>query len=153
MKHPHEAPLTAAIGQLLFRRVGASLAEWRPDAVAPVPMHWLRRTLRGSNSAELLGESLARNLAVESAAGCLVRRRHTQPQSGLSPGARTANVRGAFRLRGWADFRGARVLLVDDILTTGATCGEIARVLRRAGAAAVAAAVVARAEGTGSGMR
>ncbi|HUY89879.1 MAG TPA: ComF family protein [Pirellulales bacterium] len=153
MKHSHEAPLTAAIGDLLFGRIGASLAAWRADAILPVPMHWLRRALRGSNSAELLGESLARRLAVPNAAGCLVRRRHTQPQSGLSPGARLANVRGAFRLRKGADFRETRVLLIDDILTTGATCGEIARVLRRSGAAAVSVAVVARASGNDSRLR
>jgi ComF family protein len=147
MKRPHEAPLTTAMGELLFGSIGASLADWRPDAVLPVPMHWLRRALRGSNSAELLGETLSRRLAVPNAAACVVRRRHTQPQSGLSPQARFCNVRGAFRLRKGVDWSEARVLLVDDILTTGATCGEIARLLRRAGAAAAAAVVVARASG------
>lgn len=147
MKHPHEAPLTKAIGELLFDSMGASLADWRPDAVLPVPMHWVRRALRGSNSAALLGETLASRLAVPDAAGCIVRRRHTRPQSGLSPPARFRNVRGAFRLRAGIDWSQTRVMLVDDILTTGATCGEIARMLRKAGVAAVAVAVVARAAG------
>lgn len=147
MKHPREAPLTTAMGELLFGSIDASLTEWRPDAVLPVPMHWLRRAMRGSNSAELLGETFSRRLGVSNAAACVVRRRHTQPQSGLSPSARFRNVRGAFRLRKGVDWSQSRVLLVDDILTTGATCGEIARLVRRAGAAAVAAVVVARASG------
>ena len=147
MKHPHEALLATAVGELLWQRAGDTLAEWRPDAVLPVPMHWLRRAMRGSNSAEWLGETLSRRLAAPSAVGCVVRRRNTQPQSGLSPAARLLNVRGAFRLRRGADFSQRRVLIVDDILTTGATCGEIARLLRQAGAAAVSAVVVARASG------
>ncbi|HVW39622.1 MAG TPA: phosphoribosyltransferase family protein, partial [Pirellulales bacterium] len=148
MKQPREAPLSTAMCELLFASVGDSLAEWRPDAVLPVPMHWLRRALRGSNSAEWLGEVLARRLGVPNAAACVVRRRYTQPQSGLSPQARFRNVRRAFRLRKGVDWSQARVLVVDDILTTGATCGEIARLLRAAGAAAVAAVVVARASGS-----
>ena len=147
MKHPHEAPLAAAIGELLYQRAGDALAAWRPDAILPVPMHWLRRAVRGSNSAEWLGETLSRRSGAPSAAGCLVRRRNTQPQRGLSPAARRLNVRGAFRLRRGSDFSQRRVLIVDDILTTGATCGEIARLLRQGGAAAVAAAVAARASG------
>lgn len=150
MKQPREAPLTIALGELLFASIGDSLAEWRPDAVLPVPMHWLRRALRGSNSAEWLGENLARRLGVPNAAACVVRRRHTQPQSGLSPQARFRNVRGAFRLRKGVDWSQSRVLLVDDILTTGATCGEIARLLRATGAAAVAVAVAVVARATGN---
>jgi predicted amidophosphoribosyltransferase len=108
-------------------------------------MHWLRRVVRGANSAETLGAVLARRLAAPSGVGCLARRRFTRPQSGLSPHARFLNVRGAFRLRPGIDLAEARVLLVDDVLTTGATCGEIAKLLRQAGAAATAVAVVARA--------
>jgi ComF family protein len=145
MKRASEEPLAVALAELLFQRAGAEMCAWRPDAVLPTPMHWLRRAIRGANSAETLGAVLARRLAAPSAAGCLVRRRFTRPQSGLSPHARFLNVRGAFRLRPGVDLAQARVLLVDDILTTGATCGEIAKRLKHAGAAVVAVAVIARA--------
>lgn len=145
MKRSSEEPLAAALAELLFERVGAEIGAWRPDVVLPTPMHWLRRAVRGANSAETLGAVLARRLAAPSGVGCLARRRFTRPQSGLSPHARFLNVRGAFRLRPGIDLAQARVLLVDDVLTTGATCGEIAKLLQRAGAAATAVAVVARA--------
>ncbi len=77
----------------------------------------------------------------------LVRRRNTLPQAGLAPLRRFENVRGAFRVRRPNAVKDARVLLVDDVLTTGATCSEAADVLKQAGAAMVAVAVVARAEG------
>jgi predicted amidophosphoribosyltransferase len=77
----------------------------------------------------------------------LARRRHTAPQASLSRAARLVNLRRAFGPRASYDCRGARVLLVDDVLTTGTTCGEAAAVLLRGGAARVSVAVLARAEG------
>lgn len=77
----------------------------------------------------------------------LIRQRNTLPQARLPPSRRFANVRGAFRIRRPDAVRGARVLLVDDVLTTGATCSEAAKMLKQAGAASVAVAVVARAQG------
>ncbi len=77
----------------------------------------------------------------------LVRHKRTKTQAELAPSLRFANVRGAFRVRRPDAVRGARVLLVDDVLTTGATCSEAARTLKRAGAAWVAVAVVARTQG------
>ena len=77
----------------------------------------------------------------------LVRRRNTLPQASLAPSRRFENVRGAFRVRRPETVKGARVLLVDDVLTTGATCSEAANVLKQAGVAMVAVAVIARAEG------
>jgi predicted amidophosphoribosyltransferase len=92
-------------------------------------------------------------LSIAVAPRLLRRRRRTVPQAELTPPQRWENVRGAFRASrsSWLGcrFAGARVLLVDDILTTGATASESARVLRRAGAAFVAVAVVARAEPPG----
>ena len=84
------------------------------------------------------------NLPLEDAA--LRRVRNTRRQGPMLRTERLRNVRGAFRLRPDAKVRGKRLLLVDDVLTTGATCDEIAKVLRRAGAAAVTVAALARAD-------
>jgi len=143
MKHAHEEPLSAAVGHLLADRWREPLAAWQPDVVTCVPMHWTRRWTRGTNSAEILAEILAANLRLPLANGIVSRRRRTQPQAGLPPTERFNNVHGAFRLRSGASFGGARVLLFDDVLTTGATCGEVARLFKRAGAKQVAVAVVA----------
>lgn len=146
MKRARDEGLSVAVGQLLWGRYGREIADWRPSFVLAVPMHWLRRSMRGTNSAATLAETLAWRLELRRHTRLAVRRRYTQPQSGLSPAERLANVRGAFRLRSNHRVAGASVLLVDDILTTGATCNEIARLLRRAGAERVALVVAARAD-------
>jgi predicted amidophosphoribosyltransferase len=103
----------------------------------------------GVNSPELLAECLGKKLGIP-VVRTLRRRRYTRPQKDVLPHERFRNVRGAFGLRLWHGKRlkDARVLLVDDILTTGATCSEAAKLLKQAGAAVVAVAVVARADGS-----
>jgi len=147
MKRPSGEPLSAAIGHVLGRQRRRELLRFEPDLVMPIPMFWARRLRRGTNSPEILAESVASLLRLSPCVGVLVRRRNTLPQADLPPRERFRNVRGAFGLKPGYNFSGLRVLLVDDILTTGATCSEAARTLREAGAAAVAAAVVARAQG------
>ena len=110
-------------------------------------MHWTRKIWRGTNSPETIAERLARHLDIPLASHLLVRCRRTAPQASLSPSKRLANVRGAFRAARHPDLPGARLLLVDDIMTTGATVNEAAKMLTRAGAAFVAVVVPARAEG------
>ena len=109
-----------------------------------------RRLWRGVNSPEILAQCLSHRLRVPTVRGALVRCRHTVPQHDLLPRERFENVRGAFRLRhrDRARWKDSHVLLVDDILTTGATCSEAARAFKEAGAAAVAVAVVAKAQGS-----
>jgi ComF family protein len=151
MKHANSLPLSTAMGNLLANFRAERLASLRVDAVVPIPMHWRRRLWRGVNSPEVLAARLARWLNVPLADRLLVRRRATRPQADLPHRLRRANLRGAFQVRKHADLPGARILLVDDILTTGATCHEAAKALRAAGAAGVAVAVLARAAGEPSG--
>jgi ComF family protein len=146
MKHPRHENLAMAMGQVLARKRASELSAIGADVVVPVPMHWLRRWRRGTNSAELLARCLGRQLHLP-VGRLLARRKNTTPQSELSPKERFRNIRGAFRVRMPPQFKGARVLLVDDVLTTGATCSEAAAALKKAGAKTVAVAVVARAQG------
>jgi ComF family protein len=145
MKRPANEPLTLAVGRLLAQRRREQLAAFRADMIVPVPMYWRRRLRRGVNSPDVLAECLGAALDLPVRHGVLVRWRNTAPQHGLTPAGRRRNVRLAFRARRKDAVAGARVLLVDDVLTTGATCDEAARTLRRAGAAFIAVAVVARA--------
>jgi ComF family protein len=117
--------------------------EERFDVIVPMPLHWKRRWERGFNQSELLARAIARrwNVPVEQA----VRRvKPTAPQAGLTNAKRRANVSGAFQARKGRRLDRARVLLVDDVMTTGATAAACARVLKRAGAAHVALLAVAR---------
>lgn len=143
-KQPAGEILAKALAKLCIDRHADEWRSWRPDWVAPTPMHWLRRLWRGANAAEIISELIAQKLSTPCATNGVRRRRFTQPQAGLPPRDRRSNLRGAFQVHSGYDFKGARVLVVDDILTTGATLGEIGRVLRSAGAAAVAGAVLAR---------
>lgn len=148
MKRAAGEPLSAAAGEYLVRRRGAQIASLRPELVVPIPMHWRRRLVRQTNSPDLLAERLARFLGVPLLDRALRRCRNTLPQKGLPPRERFENVRGAFHAAAKRDLRGTRILLVDDVLTTGATCSEAARLLKdTCGAKMVFVAVLARAEG------
>jgi ComF family protein len=145
MKHTSHDALSAAMGRLLAERRREELAKAGADVVVPIPMFWWRRLRRGKNSPELLACCLAKSLGIPMQPKVLAWRKNTKLQSSLAPSRRFANVRGAFRVCRPDVVKGARVLLVDDVLTTGATCSEAAKMLKEAGAAMVAVAVVARA--------
>ncbi|MBI3839618.1 MAG: ComF family protein [Planctomycetia bacterium] len=147
MKREDHRALAVAVGDLLAGTHAAGWEALKPDAVVPIPMHWSRRVWRGVNSPETISERLAHHLHIPLARHLLKRRRRTAPQASLPPTRRLANVRGAFRAVAHPDLKGARLLLVDDIMTTGATVNEAAKMLAQAGASFIGIAVVARAEG------
>jgi ComF family protein len=114
------------------------------DVIVPVPLHATRQRERGFNQAQLLAELLSAQISIP-AKPLLERIRYTTTQTALDRAERIENLHNAFHLRKKADVRALRVLLVDDVLTTGATLSECARVLKRAGAVSVYAVTVARA--------
>ena len=114
------------------------------DAVCPVPLHPLRRKERGFNQSELIARFFCQQVGLTLDTGLLQRTRPTVPQVMLAPEQRRRNVRGAFALSPQAEVTGKRLLLVDDVFTTGSTLRECAKVLRRAGAAQVCVLTVAR---------
>ena len=114
------------------------------DLLVPVPLHPARKRDRGYNQAEEIARLVSRRRGRPCQA-VLERTRYTTTQTQFDRTERMENLHDAFRLRRKADVRGLRVLLIDDVLTTGATLSECARVLRHAGAASVYAATAARA--------
>lgn len=131
------APLADALAQATMRLPAFE----RPDLLAPLPMHWLKRWLRGGDHADLLVERLAARLDLP-VRHALARVRATRAQGGArSLRERVHQVQSAFAVR--AAVRGAHVGLVDDVVTSGATAATAARALRRAGARAVTLLAVA----------
>ncbi|WP_282604189.1 ComF family protein [Pelagibius sp. Alg239-R121] len=116
------------------------------DVVVPVPLHWRRLFLRRYNQSALLAQKLAQSRGIAFHALVLERRRATRPQGHLSGTARHRNVAGAFRVRPSqrGQIEGRRVLLVDDVYTTGATIAACVASLRAGGAAAVDVLTLAR---------
>jgi len=131
--------LAGPLSDLLAR---AMPLDERFDAIVPVPLHWLRQWKRGFNQSELLARALGRRTGIP-VARALKRSRATRAQAGLSNHARRQNVTRAFRARAVA---GKRILLIDDVMTTGSTVAACGRALKQAGAARVAVLTVARAD-------
>ncbi len=159
----YQGPLIDAIGRFKYQ---CQMVLWRPlgelmvealcsgaanglapesiEVVCPVPLHESRLRERGFDQSELIAEVVADSIG-RPLRPFLARTRPTLPQVGLPVQSRAANVRGAFQARLQEVVEDKRVLLIDDLFTTGATLAECARVLRRAGAAEVRAFTLARA--------
>jgi ComF family protein len=142
-KHGDRTHAAPAFGTWM-KRAGAELLE-TADALVPVPLHWTRLFVRRYNQSALLAQAIHAAGGPPVEPDLLVRRRRTPSQGRLGRTGRARNVQGAFRLKPGASVRGSRLVLVDDVLTTGATVTECARILRRAGAERVDVLTLARA--------
>ena len=134
----------SAVAPLMARSMAEVLAEWRPPVtcIVPVPLSGQRRRLRGYNQSELLAKEVSRLTGIPLNRRALARRRHTHAQAALDGDARWQNVNGAFRAGKEPPTGGA--LLIDDVITTGATLNACTRVLLSEGAGAVFALTFAR---------
>ena len=141
-KYRNRFALGRALGELAFERALRS-GPLEGEAVVPVPLHFWRRRERGYNQAELLSRTIAKRAGIPVRLA-LEKVKHRPPQAELGVLARRRNARGAYRARLPTWLVGRSVLLVDDVLTTGATADACARALRRAGASWVDVITVAR---------
>jgi ComF family protein len=142
MKHPHGEAFAEALGALAAPHLLRRLQVHQPAGVIPVPLHWRKRWLRGYNQSEVSARALASAMKLPLLTRTLFRTKWTEPQPDV-PDRRT-NVRGCFATRPSAEARrlkGRTVVLVDDVLTSGATAHEAARVLQTLGLRTVVAAL------------
>lgn len=144
LKYDGKIQVRRPLGLLLAERLKRFAVDAAPDLLLPVPLHVKRLRQRGFNQAVLLGELLSREWGVPMARQAIKRVRWTEPQITLAAGDRAANVRGAFAIADPGIIKGKRVMLIDDVMTTGSTVVECGRLLGKSGAASVFVAVVAR---------
>ena len=148
LKYDRVRPAAKVLGRMLAE----AIADLEPGfgqatpLLVPVPLHAAKLRARGFNQSELIAQAAVKLMPGgrqwELNPAVLIRHRDTESQTGLSRAQRRENMRGAFRVR--AEVKGRDILLVDDVFTTGTTVSECARTLRRAGAARVWVATVAR---------
>ena len=144
-KYDRKVHLARPLSLLMLETLTLFATSLGAELLIPVPLHRRRLRERGFNQAVLLGRPLATTWNIPLVVDNLKRIRWTEPQVTLSATEREANVRGAFALNNPAAVRGNKIILLDDVYTTGSTVAECSRVLRQAGAAAVYVITVARA--------
>ncbi|MCB1101900.1 MAG: ComF family protein [Kiritimatiellae bacterium] len=144
LKYHHAVWLVPGMVDHLEAAVTAWLPEERFTRIMPVPLHPARQRQRGFNQSELLAQALGRRLGVPVDTHTLIRVRETPSQTHLTASQRLTNVKGAFRVKDSPVPGGGSILLIDDVMTTGATIHECARTLRKDGADTVVALTLAR---------
>lgn len=144
LKYEQVTALAGWFGARLARLALEAWPDWRADVVVPVPLHRDRRRERGYNQAELIAKPVARRLKLRLDADLLIRTKPRPAQLVLSRTEHWKSVRGAYATRGGMKIDNLRVLLVDDVLTTGATLDACSRALKKAGASQVFGLTVGR---------
>ncbi len=134
LKYRYRPELGEMLGKLLVEWVKIHRSFHDVNLIVPVPINIRKLHQRGYNQAELLGKPLQKYLGIRLANDIMIREKNTESQNALGKEKRFQNIKDAFRVINAPIVAGAKVLLVDDILTTGATASEAARVLLRAGA-------------------
>lgn len=133
LKYKHRREYGRTLGELVFEAERTAVMRWRPEAVVPVPIHRKKLDTRGYNQAEEIARPIAEAAGVPLLTDLLIRTRQTEAMKSLSPEERRQNLTGAFALGKETKKLPERVILVDDIYTTGATIDACAQVLKQAG--------------------
>jgi len=142
LKFKHLEKASVPLGESIAEALQASAVRTADHIVVPIPLSSRRKRTRGFNQSEHIGRIVARRLDLAIAEELLVRTRHTQPQSGIrSMNDRLKNVSRAFSLINTGEVRGKKILLIDDVRTSGATLLEASRTLKAGGARSIIAYV------------
>ncbi len=143
-KWSYSAVRMKSLGSLLSNARSQELGHKDYHQIVPIPQHWRQRMIRNFNPALVIGDELASRMNLACNVHLLQRTAQTRPQKRVSVNQRFSNQSGALAVTDSQAVRGKHILIVDDVLTTGATCSEAAKVLKAAGAKSCSVAVLAR---------
>ncbi len=145
-KYGKKVPLGKRLGQRLGETINGNSTFLESDFLIPVPLHKSRYRERGFNQSEIIAEEISKVRGIAVSKNVLRRKKNTKDQTNFSPQQREENVRGAFVVTQPEMIRGKNVILVDDVITTGATLSECARMLKQAGAEKILGMTIAMVE-------
>lgn len=134
------------LGKLMAQEFCQKLYDWKIDFIIPVPLHHLKRAERGYNQSEFIAKGVQSVLRIPIKTNAIKRNRFTETQTSLNLAERKENLKDAFIIMRKNNLSGKRILLLDDVITTGATCSESGRLLKENGAAEIYALSVAIAD-------
>lgn len=140
LKYENKSSLGIYLGKLIYRLNQDILHEWEIDLILPVPLYGLKKAERGYNQSLYIAKGINEELKTNLSTGDLKRKKYTPSQTKLNTVERKANVSDAFKIKNTKNIRGKNILLVDDVITTGSTINECARILSGAGAGKIFAA-------------
>ncbi len=134
VKYSNKFAIGKKLGEIIAEKCSEEIKFWNLDLIVPVPLHHLKKSERGYNQSFYIAEGLGKALNVPVAQNILKRTKFTQTQTALTLVERQENVDGAFKVKRKHLAAGKNILLIDDVITTGATVNECAKVLKSAGA-------------------
>lgn len=132
-KFDNNVYLSQPLADLMMKAINLKKIFGNIDAIIAVPLHRKRKKARGFNQSYLIAKRVARKLEIKMERHVLYKRKDSLPQTNLPANKREKNVKGAFEVKNVQKVKGKRILLIDDVMTTGATVNECARILKRAG--------------------
>jgi len=144
LKYGRQFRLGVFLGEILA--AGIKSIKWKIDLIVPVPIHHLKKAERGFNQSDFIAKGLSKSLGIPYSAKLIKRTRFTESQTLLNINERAENVADAFKVRNSKKINGRNILIVDDVITTGATTLECSKALNNAGSRSVYACSLGIAE-------
>lgn len=146
LKYDKKFPVGIFLGKVLAAEIKSSKTNWKFDLIIPIPLHQLKKAERGYNQAYYIAKGVGKIFKVKVSDRIVKRIKYTESQTTMNLNEREENISGAFKVKWNTQVRGKNILLLDDVITTGATISECGKILLEAGASKVYAASIAIAD-------
>ena len=146
LKYDKKFPVGIFLGKVLAAEFKLNQINWKFDLIIPIPLHQLKKAERGYNQAYYIAKGVGSTLKIKVSDRVVKRVKYTESQTTMNLNEREENISGAFKLKKSNDVRGKNILLIDDVITTGATISECGKILLEAGANKIYAASIAIAD-------